>query len=154
MNVCALLGRLSLWICLAGTFGATMAQVYTWTDADGKKHFGDAAMRPKDKATPEVKVPPPNVADRFEARQTPERQVEATSPPEALSSPPPAAPMPTEEARPRSGTERGQDACKAKWEAFDAATACYDVCGKNLAQGGGRNNAACGHCTDVPMPRC
>ena len=65
MSAWGLLGRLALWVCLAGTGGAAMAQVYTWTDANGKKHFGDAATRPRDKTSPEVKVPPANKLLRF-----------------------------------------------------------------------------------------
>jgi len=164
MNVCALLGRLALWICLAGTFGAASAQIYTWTDADGKKHFGDAAMRPKDKAISEVKIPPANVSERFEARKeselphVPEPQSEAVPPaptvPYGASTP---LPMP----RKISSVERDQDTCRAQWEAYDAGAACYAECGKNIACPSpgffltcGRNNAECGHCSDAPMPRC
>ncbi|EWS63683.1 DUF4124 domain-containing protein [Hydrogenophaga aromaticivorans] len=151
MSAWGLLGRLALWVCLAGTGGAAMAQVYTWTDANGKKHFGDAATRPRDKTSPEVKVPPANLANRFEARQTP--------------NPTPAAPesqsgqtMPGPTAQKISGVQRNQDACRAQWKAYDEGVACYAKCGKTVCRGFlfdcRRNNAECGHCRDAPMPRC
>lgn len=144
------------WL-LAGLYalsGASLAQVYTWTDADGKKHFGDAAVRPKNNVSPEVKVPPPNIANRFEAQKAPEGQSETTIPAEVPPETPPAAPQPTKPSRRPPSTQRSQDSCKAKWDAFESASACYAECGKSLAPDGARNNAECGHCTDVPMPRC
>lgn len=154
MSAWHMAGKGWLWVSLFAISGASLAQIYTWTDADGKKHFGDAAVRPKNSASPEIKVPPPNVVDRFEARKAPEGQSGTASSSETLPLTPPAASQPTEQARRPSGTQRGQDSCKAKWDAFDSASACYAECGKSLAPDGGRNNAACGHCTDVPMPRC
>ena len=152
---------LALWLCLAALAGSAMAQVYTWTDANGKKHFGDAATRPSDKTSPEIKVPPANVADRFEPRPAPPP---IGQPEPKIEDPMLASPAPPAPARPVpkvSSVERDQDTCRAKWDAYDASAACYAECGKNIAcrnpdafRSCGRNNAACGHCSDAPMPRC
>jgi hypothetical protein len=156
MSAWGLLGRLALWVCLAGTGGAAMAQVYTWTDADGKKHFGDAATKPRDRTSPEVKVPPANVADRFEARQTPEPI--PAGPESQSAAAPPAQSTPGPAARKISGVQRNQDACLTQWKAYDASAACYAECGRTICRGilfdCKRNNAACGHCQDVPRPNC
>ncbi len=149
------------WVCLVGLTGSAVAQVYTWTDADGKKHFGDAATRPRDKTSPEIKVPPANVADRF-APRTASPPVAAPDPKSEAPPPsPPVAPAPARPAPKISSVERDQDTCRAQWEAYDAGAACYAECGKNIACPNpgffltcGRNNAECGHCSDAPMPRC
>lgn len=145
---------LALWACLASLAGSATAQVYTWTDSNGKKHFGDAATRPRDKISPEIKMPPANVADRFEVRNSPEPT--STQAPPVDSAPAPAtAPStrPLNASRP-SSVDRSRNSCKAKWVAFESAVSCYDACAKPMAPFRGRNNAECGHCQDLPMPNC
>ncbi|MFN3495570.1 MAG: DUF4124 domain-containing protein [Hydrogenophaga sp.] len=141
--------RRALLAALLGASAPAMAQIYTWTDADGKKHFSDGAMRPKDRATPEVNVPPPNVVDRFQAPPN----APAPPPPEPVS-PPTAGAAPPAAGRPLSGVDRSQNACRAQWDAYYDGADCFAACGQNLGGSGARNNAACGHCTDAPRPNC
>lgn len=164
MRAWFLLSRLMLWACLAGIGGTAIGQVYMWTDAQGKKHFGDAATRPWDKPSPELKVPPANVADRFVAPQTsdpdplpPGTDEEASSSPDGSAVAPTLPHGPGSSARKLSGVDRSQDACRAQWAAYDAGVACYAECGKTACGGFmscAQNNAECGHCQDAPRPRC
>ena len=41
--------------------------------------------------------------------------------------------------------------CKAQWAAYAQSQRCFNACGVTGREGA-RNNAACGHCTDTPMP--
>lgn len=150
MTNALLFWRWTLLAALVGAVAPTMAQIYTWTDADGKKHFGDSAMRPKDRAAPEVKVSPPNVANRFQA--TPNPAPPTPPPEEPMPSPAASAPLP-ESRRPLSGVDRSQNACWAQWEAYYSGADCFAACGQSNGLGG-RNNAGCGHCTDAPRPNC
>jgi hypothetical protein len=50
-----------------------------------------------------------------------------------------------------------KDECEALKKAYDASVACYAECSTPVQQrfgSGGRNNAKCGHCTQMSMPRC
>lgn len=145
---------LALWLCLAALAGSAMAQVYTWTDANGKKHVGDAATRPRDKSSPEIKVPPAIVADRFEPR-TASPPVTAPEPKDEVAPPVQLTlPSPNIEARKPSNVDMSKESCRAKWDAYDSGVSCFSACGKPMTGFRGRNNADCGHCQDAPMPRC
>ncbi len=76
-------------------------------------------------------------------------QAQTTSPP-AVSPPSPAAAQPA----PAPGVAARQEAqCKAQWAAYAQSQRCFNACGATGREGA-RNNAACGHCTDTPMPAC
>ncbi|WP_143435828.1 hypothetical protein [Hydrogenophaga sp. IBVHS2] len=76
-------------------------------------------------------------------------QAQTTSPP-AVPPPPPAA----VQTAPAPGVAARQEAqCKAQWAAYAQSQRCFNACGATGREGA-RNNAACGHCTDTPMPAC
>jgi hypothetical protein len=154
MNLLERLSLQVLWICLAVLANAAAAQVYTWTDAQGKKHFSDDAMRPKDQATPEARLSPGNVADRFQPRGSPSDNQAKPAAEGTQGGIPPAPIMPTAPPRPLSGVDRSQNDCRTKWNAYYDGADCYAACGQTLGGFGTRNNAACGHCTDAPRPNC
>lgn len=69
---------LSLLALLAGIAGAANAQIYTWTDAQGRVHFGDSP--PKDQTAERVVVKPntystPSMAGRHDLGASPEQVV-------------------------------------------------------------------------------
>lgn len=76
-------------------------------------------------------------------------QAQPVSPPTAPA-PPPATSQPT----PALGVAAQQEArCRAQWAAYAQSQRCFNACGATGREGA-RNNAACGHCTDTPMPAC
>ncbi len=152
--------RMLLWCVLVCVHVMSIAQVYTWTDKDGRKHFGDPATTPEDKRDLPVHVPPPNVADRFIPNPV---NNGADVGGDATQGSPPVSIAPS--GAPKKPAFNDRSGCQAARQAYDASLACYAECGKTscrggLAQGGrgssscGRNNAACGHCQELPMPRC
>lgn len=154
MNANALATRWALRLTLVLGLVPASAQVYTWTDADGKRHFSDSATRPKDQATPQVKVPPPNVANRFEPRSTARDLPAENHGEEGQALTPPAPVIPSNPSRSLSGVQRSQNSCRAQWDAYYDGADCFAGCGKTLGFFGTRNNAGCGHCTDAPRPNC
>ena len=76
-------------------------------------------------------------------------QAQTTSP--ASAPPPPPA---TAQPAPALGVAAQQEArCKAEWASYQQSQRCFSACGATGREGA-RNNAACGHCTDTPMPAC
>lgn len=76
-------------------------------------------------------------------------QTQTTSP--GTASPPPPA---TSQPAPALGVAAQQEVrCKAEWAAYTRSQRCFSGCGATGREGA-RNNAACGHCTDTPMPAC
>ncbi|MGS5086265.1 DUF4124 domain-containing protein [Hydrogenophaga sp. A37] len=128
------------------------AQVYTWTDAQGRKHFGDEVSTPENKRGTPVKIPLPNIAKRFEPNTPPASNAPADG----------SAPVPTPASAPKAETKKlpglaaQQEACKAQKQAYQASEACYAECSTPVQNkwGGGRNNAKCGHCSPMTTPRC
>lgn len=131
-----------------------IAQVYTWTDEQGRKHFGDEVTTPGNQRETPVNIPPPNVAEPFKP-DTPPAAPSAPDAPAEVAAPVPAAltdPMAGTPKRP--GVAAEQEACKAQNEAYEASKACFAECSTLNKPGSGRNNAQCGHCTPMTKPRC
>lgn len=75
---------------------------------------------------------------------------QTANPPSTPPPPPPAAAQPA----PALGVAAQQEArCKAEWAAYAQSRRCFEACG-STGREGARNNAACGQCTDTPMPSC
>lgn len=130
-----------LWLVCA----ASQAEIYQWVDAQGRTHFDDNRPDAGREKVEEVKVRKPNLMNRFvapppAAKPAPKPVVNKT-PPESAS--PPKEPV---------GVAASQATCAEKKQAYEASQACYAACGKPVW--GGRNNAGCGHCTDLPDPHC
>lgn len=76
-------------------------------------------------------------------------QAQTTSQP-AVPAPPPATTQPA----PALGVAAQQEArCKAEWASYQQSQRCFSACGATGREGA-RNNAACSHCTETPMPAC
>jgi hypothetical protein len=124
------------------TASATLAQaeLYTWVDKNGEKHYGDT-------------VPPEHAkhAQPVETKQTNSMQ----SPPSVNYYDPP---------RPSGSTVQPDDtqtadetnSCEAQQQAYDASMACFNECRKHTKIRGKKINnvSECGHCTDAPKPNC
>ena len=134
----------------------SLAQVYTWTDEKGRKHFGDEVSTPENRRESPVKVPPPNIAERFTPAQKPDSASQTTAGETGSNAPPT---IPAQGARPPSGmgVKESQARCESQKQAYDSSAACFAACGKTVCtrgQGCRRNNAACGHCQDMLPPNC
>jgi len=128
---------------------AAQTEVYRWKDSSGKVHFGDRPDAGDARGARRVVVPAPNLADGLKARPA-ASAVEAA--PAVAPPKPPTRPV-TASTAPRGVAAQQQDSCKAQWAAYNDSAACYESCG-TTSRGGIRNNAACSHCTDTPMPSC
>lgn len=133
----------------------SQAQVYTWTDENGKRHFGDEVSTPGNRRESPVKVPPANVAERFTANPKSDSAPQTTG--EAGSNAPQS--IPTQGLKPPGGlgVKESQARCKAQKQAYASSVACFAACGRTVCvdhRECRRNNAACGHCQDTPRPNC
>jgi hypothetical protein len=142
-----------------------IAQIYTWTDKSGRKHFGDDVSTPENQRSTPVKIPSPNTAKRFEPNAPLATSSGSDAPADGPTPFTTSATDPKAKTKDLSGVAARQEACKAEKQAYQASAACYAECGISFCSGGlvqggsgpsscGRNNVNCGHCKDLPMPRC
>lgn len=147
---CLLLNLASVLIMAAGLGNAAaQTEVYRWKDSNGRVHFGDRPDAGDSRDARRVVVPAPNLADGVKVR--PPAGNAAVAPPVITPNPPTRPAMAS--TGPRGVAAQQQDSCKAQWAAYNDSAACYGGCG-GTRQGGTRNNAACSHCADTPMPSC
>jgi hypothetical protein len=132
----------------------SLAQVFTWTDENGKRHFGDEVSTPGNRRESPVKVPPANVAERFTANPKPDSAPQTAG--EAGSNAPPIIPAQGQKSQSGMGVKQSQAACEAKKQAHASSVACYASCGRTICphRRCRINNAECGHCQDLPPPNC
>jgi hypothetical protein len=133
----------------------SQAQVYTWTDENGKRHFGDEVSTPENRRESPVKVPPPNIAERF----TPTLKSDSASQTsgEVGSNAPPAIPAQGQRSQSGAGAKQSQNMCEAQKQAYASSAACFAACGRTICtrgQGCRRNNSECGHCQAMSPPNC
>ena len=151
------LGNWVLAGLLLASHGGASAQVYTWTDAQGRKHFSDEASIPGNSREKRVEVPPPNLANRFVPTPL---SAATTLPPEDTPTKPDATPAAatTPDTNNKNAKKKAftREECGALKQAYDASAACFAACSKPVQAYGqrGRNNANCGHCQQLTMPRC
>ncbi len=153
------LGHWVLSALLLGGHGMTGAQVYTWTDEKGRKHFTDEASAPENGRSKRVEVAPPNLANRFVPSAS---TVTTALPAEGTAT----IPVPTAAVVPNTGYQNKnakknnvtREECAAQKQAYDASSSCFASCSTPATANSfgqkGRNNANCGHCQQVTMPRC
>lgn len=153
------LGSWVLVALLLGGSGVAGAQVYTWTDEQGRKHFTDEAATPGNGRTKRVEVTPPNLANRF----VPSSSTTTTTLPAEGS---PTKPDVTVAVAPNTGFQSKnarkknftREECASLKQAYDASSECFAACSTPANANGygqkGRNNANCGHCQQMIMPRC
>ncbi|QCB46297.1 DUF4124 domain-containing protein [Hydrogenophaga sp. PAMC20947] len=128
-----------------GGGGNALSEVYRWKDSNGTVHFSDQPVSTDPQVVKEVVVPGPNLVGTFKA---------SPPPPEAEPTAPDTGGVIYLPAKKPGITATSQDSCQAMAAAFAASRACFNACGRDNRFGNGRNNTACGHCTDLPMPRC
>lgn len=142
-----------------------IAQVYTWTDDKGRKHFGDEVSTPQNQRGTPVKIPQSNAAKRFEPKAPLAASSGTDAPADGSASVPTSATDPKAKTKELTSVAAKQEVCKAERQAYKASVACYAECGISFCSGGlvqggsgpgscGRNNVNCSHCNDLPMPRC
>jgi Domain of unknown function (DUF4124) len=139
--------------------GSVLAEVYRWTDSNGRVHFGDRPHSTDPKAVKEVAVPRPNLVEGFKgppaATPSGPTDADAIGDNRTPAAPTPAAPAPKVNAPPKRGfAEQSKASCQAKVTAYRASKTCFDECGRQNGNMSGRNNAGCEHCVDLPMPNC
>lgn len=123
---------------------AHAGEIYKWTDANGKVHFGDRAMQ-AGTSTAEVVNPQVNVV---ESRMTQGAPPAAVVQSQGLGRPPA---LRGERARGVAGSPVSD--CEAHWRAYEASTACFQKCAIRRQDGGGLNTASC-QCVSVAKPDC
>ena len=110
--------------CLLAAAGARSAEVYRWTDANGRVVYGDRApegRRASAKVIP-IDPPPPVRAKTAEPNASPRRAAAAGTRP--------AAPVPTSpgligRSQSLPPLEDQETRCAAAWRRFDESSACF-----------------------------
>lgn len=130
------------------------AQIYTWTDEQGRKHFADEVGTPEHQRTTPVKVSPPNLVERFvpPAQSAQSADGDAAAQGAGSGATPTAPPAPSQGQRSPSRSSSREQACKAAKAAYEASLACFQGCGRRVVYG--TDNSACGECQQLPMPDC
>lgn len=111
------------------------AEVYTWTDKNGKKHFGDKVPAEYEAQSKPVESKPINTLPRS--------NVYVSEPPQGQ---PNTVVIPSTRAN-----EKAEKTCAQQWADFSGAQNCFSQC---TMKGGGINAAKCSHCQNLPRPRC
>jgi hypothetical protein len=132
---------------------ASAQDVYTWTDEKGRKHFADKVSTPENRRDKPVNIPPPNVAKRFAPSQPNGATGTGDASPGLTGAMPvvSADPKPPEKKKPK--VMFTNEECDARKAAYAASEACFVECATPTVHQS-KNNANCGHCTQMSMPRC
>lgn len=141
-------------------FGEAGKKLYRWKDAQGRTHISDVPPSDSDETVKQMKaptrnslqpfvvVPSPKLEEQRSARQQLQPDLAEDEEGEATE----------EEGKEQFTVDARRKACEEKKQAFAKAKACFDACGKyfyNQQTGRtGRNNSACGHCTEATEPTC
>ncbi len=133
---------LALLLSMAAT--AQAGEIYKWTDANGKVHFGDRATQ-AGPAAAEVVNPQVNVVESSMSRGAP--------PPGEAAAQSPGRPPALQKQRRDPEPETGSSSCQAQWRAYDESKRCYEGCSIRRHDGLGWNTSNC-QCTSVPVPNC
>jgi len=128
-----------LLVALAVCTTIAQAELYTWVDKNGKKHYGD-------------KIPPEYAKQATAVEQ--KKINSMPTPPSVNFYQPPArnqdsAPAATDNTAPRGNS------CEDQKRAFEESQACFNDCRLHRVRTHNVNNvSACGHCADVKKPNC
>lgn len=112
------------------------AEVYTWVDKEGKKHYGDKVPAEYLSKSSEVSTKTVNTLPKMTAP--------IINTPSAQS--PTAAFVGNE-----SPENETKSSCAQLWSDFEASQRCFSKC---VMKGGGINVAKCDNCKDLPRPNC
>lgn len=128
-----------LLITLAMCTTLAQAELYTWVDKQGKKHYGD-------------KIPPEYAKQASAVEQ---KKINSMPAPPSVNfyQPPPARNQVSDQS---TGNNNNQgNSCEQQKRAFEESQACFNDCRVHRDRAHNVNNvSACGHCTDVKKPSC
>ncbi len=131
--------RSALVLLLAGISILAQAELYTWVDKNGKKHYGD-------------KIPPEYAKQASSVEQKKTNTMPA--PPSVNFYQAPARNQVNNQPAADNSSNQG-NSCEQQKRAFEESQACYDDCRLHRVRTHNVNNvSACGHCTDVKKPNC
>lgn len=126
-------------LCIFFACHFSVAEVFTWVDKDGKKHFGDQIPPEYRKQAKEIA---PQSTNRMESTSS------AKAPSAAAHS---QAQLPPKELVHENNVEPEALDCTQQWQRFKRAELCFSDC---TLVGGGVNAGKCSHCEDVKKPSC
>ena len=134
--------RLLSLILLLGT-NVVYAEIYSWVDKDGKKHFGQEVPKEYAKKSTVIDVKSVNVMDETKVQPTPRTNNKPTY----------QHPQPTAT---QDDDYENLSSCEQKKRAYEESVACYAECRLPKEESGGRVNnvSACRHCVDAKKPNC
>lgn len=131
---------IALFISL--TFGCAHAEVYSWVDKEGKKHFGQEV--PKEYANQSKVLEVKEVNSMDATKVTPVTQQNKTYQQR------PARQLPTQQ----QDHNQNLSACEQQKLAYQRSVACYASCRNMDARAAGVNNVSACNCVDVKKPNC
>lgn len=132
-----------LVLLMSVTFTCAYAEVYSWVDKEGKKHFGQEV--PKEYANQS------KVLEVKEVNSMDATKVSAAPPPRRTSQQQTARQFPTQQ----DDSNQNLSKCEQQKLAYERSVKCYASCRNSYARTEGVNNvSACGHCADAKKPNC
>lgn len=130
---------------------AASAEIYRWTDENGKVHFGDRVPEQYRTNTENLEVKAHNVLESDMKRGYVPREQVTQHEPGAVASQPPRR---SEKAPPQTTLRSSIDECQNQWQSYYQSKACFDSCAIYIRAGTARNVSNCGHCQAVSLPTC
>lgn len=137
-------GGIFLLLTLAASPG--WAEVHTWVDENGRRHFSD---RQPGNGTE-------SASEKIEVRNQPVKSVTPDMPRPRTKRPgrdasrrPPPEPRRWAEER----TSLEDMTCEERKKAYYDSVACFGVCGRRMP-GGAVDTSTCGHCRQMAEPDC
>lgn len=127
--------------------GTANAEVYTWIDEDGEKHFGDSVPTGQTGSASKLELEEVNVISGNDGSRGRDR-VGTHNEPGNKS----AVAGKTKDERPtKQGQTSENESCKAAVAEYEKSVECFNKC-RNV--NGSINRAKCPDCVDVPRPGC
>lgn len=128
------------------TFTCTHAEVYSWVDKEGKKHFGEKVPKEYANQSTELKVKSVNTMDAAKVTSQPDNNNVQRQQPRRFT--PPAN---------QDSDDSTLSGCEQQKLAYQKSVQCYSRCqGNNNDRYSNHVNnvAACSNCVDVKKPNC
>lgn len=129
-------------LLIATTCSCTHAEVYSWVDKEGKKHFGQEV--PKEYANQS------KVLEVKEVNSMDATKVSATPQPRRTYQQQSARQLPTQQ----DNYNQNLNKCEQQQLAYERSLQCYASCRNKDARAAGVNNVSACNCVDVKKPNC
>ncbi|GGY88159.1 hypothetical protein GCM10011613_36510 [Cellvibrio zantedeschiae] len=129
-------------LLLSIAFSFAHAEVYSWVDKEGKKHFGQEV--PKEYANQS------KVLDVKEVNSMDATKVTPAAPQRKTYTQQPANPLPTQQ----DDYTPNLTKCEQQKLAYENSVKCYARCRNSDARAAGVNNVAACNCVDAKKPNC